>query len=85
MTARITILNEIANLPPSAFLTAAEAAAFLNTTVGVLANWRSARCGPRYHGANTFIRYRLKDLDEWISQRAWEVRPAGSGAEEAQP
>ena len=70
---RTKIIGEIHELPPSALLTPRQAAAYLNTTTGVLANWRSLRRGPRYHGVNDFIRYRLRDLDEWISARASEI------------
>jgi hypothetical protein len=38
-------------------------------------NWRSQRRGPRYHGKNEFIRYRISDLDLWMSARADEIRP----------
>jgi hypothetical protein len=71
---RAMLLREIVDLPEQALLTSTQAAAYLNTSPGVLANWRSARCGPRYCGANAFVRYRLKDLENWISQRAGEIR-----------
>ena len=70
---RAELLCEIHQLPPVALLTPRQAAAYLNTTISVLGNWRSMRRGPRYHGANDFIRYRLGDLDEWVAQRAGEV------------
>jgi hypothetical protein len=37
-------------------------------------NWRSQRRGPRYYGNNNFVRYRISDLDKWMSTRANEVR-----------
>jgi hypothetical protein len=40
----------------------------------VLLNWRSQRRGPRYYGNGNFIRYRISDLDLWMSSRADEVR-----------
>ena len=70
---RADVLCEIDRLPPLALLTPRQAAAYLNTTISVLGNWRSMRRGPRYHGANDFIRYRLGDLDQWVAQRAGEV------------
>ena len=70
---RTKVLCEIHELPPSALLTPKQAAAYLNTTTGVMANWRSLRRGPRYHGADDFVRYRLRDLDDWVSQRASEI------------
>jgi hypothetical protein len=74
---RADLLAEIAGLPPSAFITTTQAAAYIGSTPGVLLNWRSQRRGPRYHGKNDFIRYRISDLDLWMSSRADEVR-AGS-------
>jgi hypothetical protein len=71
---RADLLAEIAGLPPSAFLPTAHAAAYLGSTPGVLLNWRSQRRGPRYHGKNDFVRYRISDLDLWMSSRAEEVK-----------
>jgi hypothetical protein len=72
---RADLLAEIADLPPSAFVNTAQAAAYLGTLPGVMLNWRSQRRGPRYHGSNDFVRYRLADLDLWMAARANEVRP----------
>ncbi len=71
---REELLAEITGLPPSAFIPTAHAAAYLGSTPGVLLNWRSQRRGPRYHGKNDFVRYRIPDLDLWMSSRADEVR-----------
>ena len=71
---RADLLAEIAGLPPSAFITTTLAAAYIASTVGVMQNWRSQRRGPRYHGKNEFIRYRISDLDLWMSARADETR-----------
>jgi len=73
--AREGLLAEIAGLPPSAFISTAHAAAYLGSTPGVLLNWRSQRKGPRYHGRSNFIRYRISDLNLWMSSRADEIRP----------
>jgi hypothetical protein len=72
---REDLLAEIAGLPPSAFIPTAHAAAYLGTTPGVMQSWRSQRRGPRYHGKNDFVRYRISDLDLWMSSRADEIRP----------
>ena len=72
---REELLAEIAGLPPSAFITTTQAAAYIGSTPGVMLNWRSQRRGPRYHGKNDFVRYRISDLDLWMSCRADEVRP----------
>ena len=72
---REELLAEIAGLPPSAFVTTAQAAAYIGSTPGVMLNWRSQRRGPRYHGKNDFVRYRMCDLDLWMSCRADEIRP----------
>jgi hypothetical protein len=70
---RADLLAEIAGLPASAFIPTAHAAAYLGSTPAVLMNWRSQRRGPRYHGKNEFIRYRISDLDRWMSARADEI------------
>ena len=71
---RAELLAELAGLPPSAFIPTAHAAAYLGSSPGVLLNWRSQRRGPRYHGKNDFVRYRISDLDMWMSTRANEIR-----------
>jgi hypothetical protein len=70
---RAELLAEIADLPPSAFITTTLAAAYIGSTPSVMMNWRSQRRGPRYHGKNEFIRYRISDLDNWMSARANEI------------
>jgi hypothetical protein len=71
---RAELLAEIAGLPPTAFIPTAHAAAYLGSTPAVLLNWRSQRRGPRYHGKNDFVRYRISDLDLWMTSRADEIR-----------
>jgi hypothetical protein len=68
------LLTEISDLPRSAFIKTAQAAAYIGSSSSVLLNWRSQRRGPRYHGSNDFVRYRISDLDMWMSARANEVR-----------
>jgi len=70
---RAELLAEIGDLPPSAFIPTAHAAAYLGSTPGVLQCWRSQRRGPRFHGSNEFIRYRISDLDLWMATRAGEI------------
>ena len=76
---RADLLAEITGLPPSAFINTAQAAAYIGSSPGVMLNWRSQRKGPRYHGSKDFVRYRVSDLDLWMSSRADEVR-AGEAA-----
>lgn len=71
--ARAELLAEIADLPTSAFVTSAHAAAYIDSTPEVLQSWRSQRRGPRFHGSNEFIRYRVSDLDSWMATRADEI------------
>jgi hypothetical protein len=75
---RAALLVEMADLPPSAFVTTALAAAYINTSPAVMMNWRSQRRGPRYHGSQEFIRYRIADLDRWMASRAGEIRTVGA-------
>jgi hypothetical protein len=77
---RADLLAEIADLPPSAFVTTTLAAAYINTSPAVMMNWRSQRRGPRYHGTQEFIRYRIADLDQWMSSRADEIENEASKA-----
>jgi hypothetical protein len=82
---RADLLAEITGLPPSAFITTTQAAAYIGSTPGVLLNWRSQRRGPRYHGHNDFVRYRISDLDLWMSSRVDEVRVGGADEAKGQP
>jgi hypothetical protein len=77
---RADLLAEIASLPTTAFVTPMQAAAYIGSTTSVMYSWRSQRRGPRYHGANEFIRYRICDLDCWMATRAGEVLEATEGA-----
>ena len=70
---RAELLAEIAELPPSAFIRTEHAAAYLGSTPAVLMSWRSQRRGPRFHGKHEFVRYRIADLDTWMSARADEI------------
>ena len=51
-------------------LTSKEAAKFLSVSEQTLSNWRCRKEGPKYFklGAK-MVRYRLKDLEEWMQQR----------------
>lgn len=58
------------------FLTADEAAAYLGFSKGTLSNWRIQRKGPPYsrsHGTTGAVRYRLSDLDAWMTARRAEA------------
>lgn len=70
---RASLLKEIEDLPETAFVSARYAAALLDSSPSVLANWRSQRRGPPYCGNRTFIRYRLSDLYAWIAAREGET------------
>jgi hypothetical protein len=76
---RAELLAEIAALPRDAFIDPKAAASYLATTPGVLHSWREQRRGPKFFGANAFARYRICDLDDWMSTRAHEVieKPEG--------
>ena len=67
---REMLLAEIAPLPDESFTTSAHAAAFLNTTQQVLANWRHQRRGPPFMATGRkFVRYRLGDLRAYMNGR----------------
>jgi hypothetical protein len=70
---RAELLAEIADLPSDAFIPTAHAAAYIGSTPAVMGSWRSQRRGPRYYGADEFIRYTLSDLDQFMATRANEI------------
>ena len=59
---RAARLAEIADLPDCAYITPLDAAALLDTSPGVMANWRSKKRGPRFVRSGDFIRYQLGAL-----------------------
>jgi hypothetical protein len=70
------LLAKIAELPDCANVDSNVSAAFLNTSRGVLANWRSMRRGPRYvkHGGS--IRYQIGALKAFAEGRddlSWDA------------
>ena len=48
------------------YLSTVEAADLLNTTAGVLANWRHHGEGPPYIKLRRKILYAVKDIQEWL-------------------
>ena len=73
-SSRVQLLIDLEGLPIAALVSARHAAAVLDSSPSVLANWRSQRRGPPYCGNGDFIRYRLRDLHAWMAHRADEVR-----------
>jgi hypothetical protein len=73
---RSTVLSKICHLPSEAFISSEEAAAYLGTSAGVMSNWRGQRRGPKYHGSGEFIRYKLCELEKFMSARAEEIKIA---------
>lgn len=61
-----------AKRPPSPpLMTTPEAAVYLNFTEEALKEWRRLRIGPTYIKVNgAHVRYRVRDLDEWIDAQA---------------
>ena len=72
-SSRVQLLIDLEGLPNTAYVSARHAAALLDSTPSVLANWRSQRRGPPYCGNGDFIRYRIIDLQQWMAKRACEV------------
>ena len=52
-----------------------EAAHYLDLHPGTLSNWRLQGIGPAYVRIGKNIRYRVADLDEWITVRRVESDP----------
>jgi hypothetical protein len=55
-----------------AILTEAEASAYLRITQKSLQQWRWLRRGPRYFKHGNRVRYRLRDLDDYIAANTIE-------------
>jgi len=59
--------------PATAYLTPAEAAAFLRLkTARTLARWRGRGCGPRYRRVAGRALYTREDLQAWVDQHAFQ-------------
>ena len=72
-TSKRALLCEVASYPEAAYVKPKFAAALLDTSPAVLANWRNQRRGPPYSGHGDFVRYQIKVLNEWMAQRASEI------------
>jgi len=46
-----------------------QAAKYLGVSAGTLRLWRSEGRAPRFFRAGKLIRFRVRDLNEWIEQR----------------
>ncbi|PCF95138.1 helix-turn-helix domain-containing protein [Vreelandella nigrificans] len=58
---------------PNLLLTTNEAAPYLGVSPRTLETWRSTgRHGVRYIKVGSRVRYRLRDLDEWLASRMQE-------------
>lgn len=71
---------------PLELLSPARLASLLSVTVGALAMWRHAHCGPAWiklgpHRASK-IRYRRCDVEQWLNSHGtgWEARSQGDGS-----
>ena len=51
------------------YLTPIEVAAILDTTTGLLSNWRSAEVGPPYCKPRGRVYYPASELKKWIERR----------------
>jgi excisionase family DNA binding protein len=55
---------------PRPLMSPEQAAGYLGVPVLTLTAWRSKRIGPRFYRVGRHVRYRLVDLDAWLSQHA---------------
>ena len=61
--------------PVAPLLDSLDAARFLNLkTPATLANWRTRGQGPAYIKVGGSIRYRMEDLERWLSQQRVEIK-----------
>ncbi len=69
-------------MDPSTLLTTGEAAAYLGVAKKTLETWRSTGRYPlRYIKVGNRVRYRLRDLDEWLASRMQEHTGQGEGGQ----
>jgi len=61
---------------PRPLLDQSQAAEFLAVSTRTLEGWRSSGGGPRFVRVGRRVRYRLRDLQQWV-----DVRTFGSSAE----
>lgn len=59
-----------ATVPAEKMLSRTQVAALLNVPPSTLASWAYRGVGPRYFRLGKHARYRLGDVNEWLSQRA---------------
>lgn len=52
---------------PNGWLLRKDAAAYLGLSVSTLGHWASDRIGPPYYKTGKYTRYRIADLDAWLS------------------
>jgi excisionase family DNA binding protein len=60
-------------------LTPAELAAYLGVPISTLYAWRHRRQGPPSFKAGRHLRYRLRDVEQWISFRVEKVHDDFTG------
>jgi excisionase family DNA binding protein len=60
-------------------LTPTELAGYLGVPVATLYAWRHHRQGPPSFKAGRHLRYRLRDVEQWISSRIENVRDDSTG------
>ena len=56
------------------FYTTKEVSKILNITHGTLTRWRRRGLGPKYHKIFGSIRYREKDINEWVESQEWKEK-----------
>lgn len=63
-------------------MTDEQTAQALRVSTGTLANWRSSRTGgPAFIKVGRLVRYRVRDLDDWLAQNT--VTPTSAAAVKA--
>lgn len=65
--------------PLERLLDSKSAAALLDIPAATLAVWRNREMGPPYIKIGASVRYRLKDLNEWIRALKLHFRPPPQG------
>jgi hypothetical protein len=77
--------SAVAEKQPQPVVAEADAAAYIGYSPAALKAWRMRRTGPPYIRTNRSIRYRISDLDAWLSRHRVEPERAAKRAADAAP
>jgi predicted DNA-binding transcriptional regulator AlpA len=63
---------EVSHVPTEPLLTVPEVAGWLNISPATLRYWRHVHRGPRSVSVGGAVRYRARDIEDWLEHRTTE-------------